>query len=147
MTQFADLMAQAKHDNIEKIGVGAFIKDNSGRLLVVQRALPEFLGNMWGVPSGGVKSGEAWETALCREVLEETGLEVGHIGDYIGSFDYRSGSGRLTREHHFELSIVDASRLRLSSEHQASAWITSISQIGVLITPQMKQTISNYLGE
>lgn len=146
MTQFADLMAQAKHDNVEKIGVGAFIMDHAGRLLVVQRAQPEFLGNMWEIPSGGVESGEPWEAALCREVLEEANLEVTHIGDYMGSFDYRSGSGRLTREHHFEVTVADVSRLRLSPEHQASAWISDIRQVGVLITEPMKQAITSYLG-
>lgn len=145
MTQFADLVAQAKHDGIQKIGVGAFIRDLSGRLLVLQRAEPAFLGNMWEIPSGGVAGGESWEQALVREVRVATGLLVSHIGEYIGSFDYKSGSGRSTREHHFEVIVADAFSLRLSPEHKASAWISDVRQLGSLVTLQMKQAISHYL--
>lgn len=146
MTQFADLMTQAKNDGIEKIGVGAFICDPMGRLLVLQRAEAEFLGNMWEIPSGGVESGESWEQALCREVLEETSLVVSHIGDYVNCFDYKSGSGRLTREHHFCVGVADYGSLHLSPEHKASAWISDVAQIGVLITPQMQAAIAGFLA-
>lgn len=146
MTQFADLVAQARHDGVQKIGVGAFIRDPAGRLLVLQRAQPEFLGNMWEIPSGSIKGGEAWETALVREVREETHMELTHIGDYMGCFDYQSGSGRLTREHHFEVAVADTGRLLLSPGYKASAWITDVRQIGVLITPPMKKAISDYLA-
>lgn len=145
MTQFADLMGKAKAEGIQKIGVGAFIRDPLGRLLVLQRSEPEFLGSMWEIPSGGVEGGETWEQALVREVREETGLEVTHIGEFINSFDYHSGSGRLTREHHFEVSVADSHRLQLSPEHQASAWISDIRQLNGLLTPQMNEAISGYL--
>jgi len=100
---------------------------------------------MWEIPSGGVMGGESWEQALVREVRKETGLVVSHIGEYIGSFDYKSGSGRSTREHHFEVIVDDAFNLRLSAQHKASAWISDVRQLGSLMTLQMKQAITHYL--
>lgn len=35
--------------------------------------------NLWGIPGGKIKGGEAAEAALRREIKEETGLDVGHI--------------------------------------------------------------------
>ena len=65
-------------------GVGAVVFDAAGRLLVVQRAKDPARGR-WSIPGGHVESGESHESAVVREVLEETGLqvrvlnEVGHV--------------------------------------------------------------------
>jgi 8-oxo-dGTP diphosphatase len=59
------------------------------------------------VPSGGVDDGETLIEALHREVSEETGLTVETVGDYLGHFDYRSGSGRATRQFNFTATVTD----------------------------------------
>jgi ADP-ribose pyrophosphatase YjhB (NUDIX family) len=70
--------------------VGAVIRDEDGRLLLVLRGHEPAAG-LWSLPGGRVEPGETDETALAREVLEETGLEVSvgpvvgkvRIGDYV----------------------------------------------------------------
>jgi ADP-ribose pyrophosphatase YjhB (NUDIX family) len=52
--------------------VSAVIFDHRGRLLLQQRSD----GGQWGLPGGSVEIGESLETAVRREVREETGLEV-----------------------------------------------------------------------
>jgi 8-oxo-dGTP diphosphatase len=48
---------------------------DDGKLLLVERG-KEPLKGYWSLPGGIVEAGEKLEDAICREVLEETGLEV-----------------------------------------------------------------------
>jgi ADP-ribose pyrophosphatase YjhB (NUDIX family) len=56
------------------LGVGALVFDRD-RVLLVQRG-NEPLKGWWSLPGGAVEAGERVEDAVCREVLEETNLEV-----------------------------------------------------------------------
>src|ERR1700683_4891473 len=63
--------------------VGAIITDAAGRLLLIRRGHEPGLG-LWSVPGGRVETGETDEQAVVREVMEETGLEVG-VGRLVGA--------------------------------------------------------------
>jgi 8-oxo-dGTP pyrophosphatase MutT (NUDIX family) len=57
------------------------IRSEHGVLLAVRRDL-----RGWELPGGHGRPGEPAEAALCREILEETGLTVevtAHVGDYV----------------------------------------------------------------
>jgi ADP-ribose pyrophosphatase YjhB (NUDIX family) len=56
------------------LGVGALIFD--GPLLLIVERGREPLKGWWSLPGGGVETGELLESAIRREVLEETGLVV-----------------------------------------------------------------------
>lgn len=60
-------------DNLNhfRIGVYALIFDDGRVLLAHRRDI-----NWWNLPGGGMEIGETVEEAICREVREETGLEV-----------------------------------------------------------------------
>lgn len=58
---------------------GALVFDDTGRLLLVRR-LHEPGKGRWSLPGGRVEPGETDYQAVCREVLEETGLEVSVTG-------------------------------------------------------------------
>lgn len=63
--------------------VGAVIRDDAGRLLLVKRGHEPGKG-LWSIPGGRVEAGESDAAALVREVREETGLVVAP-GRLIGS--------------------------------------------------------------
>lgn len=56
------------------VGVGAVIVDGDAVLLV--RRGQEPLKGEWSLPGGVLELGETLEQGVCREVLEETGLQV-----------------------------------------------------------------------
>jgi len=56
------------------LGVGALVFQD-GKLLLIQRG-QEPLKGWWTIPGGLVETGERLEDAVCREILEETGLRV-----------------------------------------------------------------------
>lgn len=66
------------------VGVGAFILDDQGRLLVVSRVHDPQKG-FWDLPGGFVDFGESAEAALAREIREETNLEMTK-SEYLCSF-------------------------------------------------------------
>lgn len=69
-------------------GVACLI-ENNGKFLMIRNSY----GYMqWALPGGGIKSGEAPEKAVHREVLEEVGIEIVSpilLGEYFGTKQYK----------------------------------------------------------
>jgi 8-oxo-dGTP pyrophosphatase MutT (NUDIX family) len=61
---------------------------------------------VWGLPKGGVETGETLAQAAVREVAEETGIS-GVVDDALGSIDYsfysREQNGRIHKTVHYYL--------------------------------------------
>jgi 8-oxo-dGTP diphosphatase len=57
------------------IGVSGIIFDRDGRVLLIQRGRPPAAG-YWHAPGGKLEAGESLVEGVCREVKEETGLDV-----------------------------------------------------------------------
>lgn len=57
-------------------------RKDDGKMLITQRAMDKkWAAGAWEIPGGGVDSGEDSYTAVQREVLEETGLDVSKCSD------------------------------------------------------------------
>jgi 8-oxo-dGTP pyrophosphatase MutT (NUDIX family) len=63
---------QATPGTTVKLGIGVFVHDPSGRILLEKRSDC----GLWGLPGGGIEPGETIKAAAVREVKEETGLDV-----------------------------------------------------------------------
>jgi mutator protein MutT len=105
------------------LGVGGVVV-RDGAVLLVQRA-QEPLAGKWTLPGGAVELGETLESAVARELREETGLEVRVLG-LVEAFDRitRDPDGRL-RYHYVLLDYLCEAvggELRAGSDVRAAAW-------------------------
>jgi 8-oxo-dGTP diphosphatase len=82
------------------VGVGAVIVDE-GRVVLIKRKYEPLKGH-WSLPGGMVEIGETLESALSREMLEETGLRV-DVGPVIEVFDRIMHDERKRVRYHFVL--------------------------------------------
>ncbi|HEX72089.1 MAG TPA: NUDIX domain-containing protein [Candidatus Hydrogenedentes bacterium] len=103
------------------LSVKAVLRDTADRVLLLRRgARSKANAGKWDFPGGKVAAGEAFDIALRREVLEETGLEITLAG-VAGVAETRIGAV------HRIFLILEAKpsegAVRLSEEHDAYAWV------------------------
>lgn len=106
------------------VGVGAVIID--GDCVVLVKRGHEPLKGEWSLPGGTVEFGETLQSAVAREVAEETGLAV-DVGPVIEVFDrvQRALGGGI--EHHYVivdyLCDVRDGRLVAGSDAEDARWV------------------------
>jgi 8-oxo-dGTP pyrophosphatase MutT (NUDIX family) len=83
---FHSLRAKIGHELLLVPSVAAVIRDESGCLLLQQKA-----EHVWSLPAGAIEPGERPEDAVRREVREETALlvEPTEIRGVFGGSDFR----------------------------------------------------------
>ena len=93
-------MSDRRYPKHPLVGVGALIFEGD-RILLAERG-KEPLKGWWSLPGGLVETGETLRDAVCREVLEETGLVVEPTGLFeIFERIMRDGAG--AAEYHYVL--------------------------------------------
>jgi 8-oxo-dGTP pyrophosphatase MutT (NUDIX family) len=93
------------------------------RLLLFRR--PPSRGRIWVPVSGKVEPADTdWESALRREITEETGLRRAHaIVPLDWHVRFRADNGEIWRLHAYAVRVDRAFRPVLSSEHDAAEWV------------------------
>jgi len=134
------LVKEAEADGVVQLVVGAVVEDD-GKVLLLKRPADDFMGGIFELPSGKVEPGEDLKTALVREVEEETGLTVAVATAYLGNFDYKSGSGKKSRQFNFVVAVETTEPVVLQ-EHDEYRWVPIEEELPV--TDAVKAVLSKY---
>jgi len=125
---------QREYPNSPLVGVGAVVI-HDGRVLLIKRGRAPLRGE-WSIPGGRLELGETVRQAVCREVLEETGLTVKVI-DLLGVFDriVPDDTGRV-RYHYILIDFlcrVTSGTLQPGSDAADAGWFTlgEITEVGL----------------
>ncbi len=110
--------------------VGALIVDERKRIYVQRRTLNRKLfPGCWDIVGGHVEAGETLESALKREVLEETGWSLVSIGKLVKEFHWEAEeNGVLKKKIEFDFLVevkgnLNSPRLEIE-KHDKYHWIT-----------------------
>ncbi|WP_324198414.1 NUDIX hydrolase [Nocardia beijingensis] len=135
------LRSEARRDGIAHfvIGVAVF---RAGRLLVVRRVADDYHGGMYELPGGGVESGETFAECVERELLEETGLRLRAVVDFLGGFDYATRTKAKVRKYSFVAEAESGDVALAPGEHDAFAWIDAGALDELPMAPDMRATVS-----
>jgi len=128
---------------IQKIVVaGVVIKDN--KVLIIQRSEnEESYPNLWELPSGKREPLESSESAIIREVKEETNLDVKVVRP-LSVFEFsneKPNEIRDTTQINFLVEYIDGEE-KLSTEHQNLAWITKDELKNYNVSKEVQKAIT-----
>lgn len=111
--------------------VGAIVRDDAGRLLMIRRGQEPALG-AWSLPGGRIEPGETDEQAVAREVEEETGLVV-HVGALIGHIRIPAPGGGVFDIRDYAASVIGGD-LRSGDDATEATWVDP-DEVAHLETP------------
>ncbi len=132
------------------VAVAGVVRDDRGRLLMIQRSD----NNLWALPGGAQDIGETTSEAAVREVREETGVSIEITGISGIYSDPRHVIAYDDGEVRQEFSIVfrgrpigDSGAVRPSEESTAVAWVDPTDVPGLAIDRSMRLRIEHGLED
>lgn len=128
------------------VAVGGIVEDEQGNILLVKTH-----HNGWVFPGGQVEVGENLMDALCREVKEESGIDI-TVSNLIGVYSN-------TGIHKFYDGITDVptklmmdyickpvgGELATSEETSESRWVARDKVLDIVTTPSIRTRYKAYL--
>ena len=107
-----------------QVGVKAIIRDEAGRVLLLQRAEPYVDSNVrkWDTPGGRINPGEPLLEALRREVKEETSLTLTGTPRLLAAQDILRVEGRHVVRLTYEAQAEGTVQLD-PGEHTEYKWV------------------------
>ena len=99
------------------------------RILLLQRAATDsWEPGFWELPGGKFDAGQTMQDALEREIFEETGVVIAHIGQLLYYESYEAKLEKYAGLPYLCLYFVVqkiAGNTTLSDEHDNFAWVTA----------------------
>lgn len=121
------------------------VGDDRNRLLLIQRAETDENNPLqWEFPGGKLDEGQDLTHALEREVLEETGLLVEPSSHWVYADSFVLSRGKYAGLPYvvlFGIGRAIGGKLKLSGEHQASAWEYYDSALDYELTAESRKAL------
>ena len=132
-------MPHSDHPDSSLLIAAAVIK-RDGRFLLGRRPPGKRHGGLWEFPGGKLLEGESVAQAIARELFEELGLEVDHIGPILFS--------ATDPESSFEICFIETSAHGDPSprEHTELIWADLRSDLPSELAPADKRFVTEWLG-
>ena len=121
--------------------MGAVIKDDQGRLLLIKRGHEPGAG-LWSLPGGRIEPGETDAEALVREMREETGLDV-QAGPMLGSVRRPAPGGMVLDIRDYEATISGGT-LRAGDDAAEARWVAPGDLAGLPITEGLVEALTDW---
>jgi mutator protein MutT len=125
-----------------RIDVAIAIIFKAERLLICRRKADAALGGLWEFPGGKFEPGESAQACLRREVLEETGLEVG-VEQELPQFEYIYGHATV-RLHPFICTYVSGEAQALAADEVR--WVAALELPEYRFPPANDQILPQVLS-
>ncbi|MBF6213656.1 NUDIX domain-containing protein [Nocardia puris] len=134
------LRTEAHRDGINDFVVGVAVF-RQRRLLVVRRVPDDYNGGLYELPGGGVESGETFADCAARELLEETGLRLRGITEFLGGIDYATRTKARVRKFSFVAEVEPGEVELAPGEHDDYAWIDANELEDLPMAPDMRASV------
>jgi 8-oxo-dGTP diphosphatase len=122
--------------------VGVIVRKDLRFLLVKRADHDDWMPGKWALPGGGIDAGEDVETALRREMMEETNLQIEAL---------KTGCGVVRKDGDNMCAYVlaycpDPSTLKLDeNEHSEAQWVTLADVASIDCVPDLAENVQHLL--
>jgi 8-oxo-dGTP diphosphatase len=121
--------------------VGAVIKDDRGRLLLIKRGHAPGAG-LWSLPGGRIEPGETDAEALVREMREETGLVI-DPGPLIGTVRRPAADGAVLDIRDYAATVIGGT-LRPGDDAADARWATASELESLPLTEGLVEALTGW---
>jgi 8-oxo-dGTP diphosphatase len=121
--------------------VGAVIKDEKGRLLLIKRGHEPSAG-LWSLPGGRVEPGETDAEALVREMREETGLLV-EAGQLLGTVQRPARDGDVLDIRDYTAAVIGGT-LKPGDDAADARWVDVENLNSLAITDGLIEALTGW---
>ena len=121
--------------------VGAVIKDDRGRLLLIKRGHAPGAG-LWSLPGGRIEPGETDAEALVREMREETGLVI-EAGQLIGSVRRPAADGAILDIRDYAATVTGGT-LRAGDDAADARWVDDRELAALPMTEGLVEALTDW---
>lgn len=119
--------------------------ESDGKILLLHRDDKKSEGDTWGVPAGKIDAGEDPESAIERELREETGLAISRDKiEYLTKVFVRYPDYDFTY-HMFRTELESPSEISINpEEHKAFRWVTPKDALAMELIRDLDACIRMY---